>query len=56
MHLHTGTWEGSPPVFRDRLSERVPTGFKWVMPILTDMWLTGDHILSQLDGAGNRRG
>ncbi|MFW2403669.1 MAG: amidohydrolase family protein [Gammaproteobacteria bacterium] len=52
MHLHTGTWEGSPPGFQARLSERVPRGFKWVMPILTDRWLSADHILGELDGAG----
>lgn len=52
VHLHTGTWEGSPPRFQARLSERVPTGFKWTMAYLTDMWLTGNHILSELDGAG----
>jgi len=52
MHLHTGTWEGSPPGFRDRLTGRVPTGFKWVMGYFVDWMLTGDNILSQIDSAG----
>ena len=52
VHLHTGTWEGSPPRFQERLSERVPNGFKWTLTILTDMWLSADHILGELDDAG----
>jgi len=36
VHMHTGTWDGSPPGFQARLSERVPTGFKWTMKIFTD--------------------
>ena len=52
VHLHSGTWENSPPRFRERLAERVPTGFKWTLAILTDLWLGPDHILSQMDDAG----
>ncbi|WP_446830462.1 amidohydrolase family protein [Candidatus Foliamicus sp.] len=52
MHLHTGTWEGSPPRFRERLTERVPTGFKWTMGIFMDNLLTGESILGTLDNAG----
>jgi len=52
VHLHTGTWDGSPPRFQARLSERVPNGFKWTLAYLTDRWLSAEHILSQLDGAG----
>jgi predicted TIM-barrel fold metal-dependent hydrolase len=56
LHLHTGRWEWMPPVFQDRLSSRVPRGFKWVTGILTDRWLRGEGILSQLDNAGIRAG
>lgn len=52
LHLHTGTWEGTPPGFRARLGERVPNGFKWTLTILTDLWLSADHILGELDDAG----
>ena len=52
MHLHTGNWEGSPPGFRDRLTGRVPTGFKWTMGPFVDWMLTGDNIVSQLDNSG----
>ena len=52
MHLHTGTWEGSPPGFRNRLTGRVPTGFKWVMAPFMDWMLTGENIISQLDSSG----
>ena len=52
MHLHTGTWEGSPPRFQERIIERVPKGFKWTGKYLTNYWLSSGHILSQLDGAG----
>jgi len=52
MHLHTGNWEGSPPGFRDRLTGRVPTGFKWVMKYFVDWMLTGENIVNQLDGNG----
>ena len=51
-HLHTGTWENLPPGFQERLSERVPRGFKWVMEPMSDWMLDVDNILSQLDGAG----
>jgi predicted TIM-barrel fold metal-dependent hydrolase len=54
VHLHTGDWEHTPPGFRDRLSERVPRGFKWTLAILTDKWLSGEHLLDQLDNAGVR--
>lgn len=52
LHLHTGTWEGTPPGFRDRLSERVPNGFKWTMGLFMDWALSADGILGQLDSAG----
>ncbi len=52
MHLHTGTWEGSPPRFKERLTSRVPTGLKWTMGIFMDRILTGESILGTLDGAG----
>jgi predicted TIM-barrel fold metal-dependent hydrolase len=56
MHLHTGTWEMSPPRFQQRLSGRVPTGFKWTMKLFTDWNLKGDRILGQLDNAGINAG
>lgn len=52
MHLHTGTWDGSPPRFKQRLSGRVPTGFKWTMKLLMDRRLRGESILGTLDDAG----
>lgn len=52
VHMHTGTWDGSPPGFQARLSERVPSGFKWTMKLFTDWWLSADWILGQMDGAG----
>ncbi len=52
MHLHTGTWEGMTPHFQDRVAERVPRAFKWVMPWLTPWILGGKSILRELDSAG----
>ncbi len=52
VHLHTGEWDYMPPGFHDRLTERVPTGFKWVMAPFSDWMLSTDNILAQLDGAG----
>ena len=52
MHLHTGTWEGSPPRFKKRLSSRVPTGLKWTMKMFMDRRLSGGSILGTLDEAG----
>lgn len=52
MHLHTGRWEWTPPRFRERITERIPRGFKWVGEYLTDTWLSGDGILGFLDSAG----
>ncbi|MEZ5562348.1 MAG: amidohydrolase family protein [Gammaproteobacteria bacterium] len=52
MHLHTGTWAGTPPGFRKRLSDRVPTGFKWTMGLFVDYNLRGETIAGQLDKAG----
>lgn len=52
LHMHTGNWEGTPPGFRERLSERVPTGFKWSMGPVTNYLLKGSSILTQLDNAG----
>jgi predicted TIM-barrel fold metal-dependent hydrolase len=56
LHLHTGRWEWMPPVFQERLSSRVPRGFKWVTGVLGDRWLNGEGILGQLDNAGVRAG
>jgi len=56
IHLHTGTWDGSPPRFQERLSGRVPTGFKWTMKLFMDNNLKGKSILAQLDGAGIHAG
>lgn len=52
MHLHTGTWENTPPGFRKRLTDRIPTGFKWVMGPFMDRSLSGSGIIGQLDDAG----
>lgn len=52
MHLHTGTWAMTPPGFRKRLTDRVPTGFKWTMGLFVDYNLRGKTIVGQLDGAG----
>lgn len=52
MHLHTGTWAMTPPGFRQRLTDRVPTGFKWVMGPFVDYNLRGKTIVGQLDSAG----
>ena len=52
MHLHTGTWAGTPPRFRKRLTDRVPTGFKWTMGVFMNSRLDGDSILGTLDDAG----
>ncbi len=52
MHLHTGTWENTPPGFRKRLTDRIPTGFKWVMGPFMDRSLSAPNILAQLDDAG----
>ena len=52
MHLHTGTWAGTPPRFRKRLTDRVPPGFKWTMGVFMNSQLDGESILDTLDGAG----
>jgi predicted TIM-barrel fold metal-dependent hydrolase len=52
MHLHTGTWEGMTPRFHERLSERVPRGFRWFMPYVTPFTLNGKAILRELDNGG----
>lgn len=52
MHLHTGTWVGTPPRFRKRLTGRVPPGLKWTMGVFMDRRLSGDSILGTLDDAG----
>ncbi len=52
MHLHTGTWEDMPPGFHARLRNNVPTGFKWMMPYMSDWMLSTSSILGQLDDAG----
>ena len=56
MHLHSGRWKWTPPVFRDRLGSRIPRGFKWVNKYLMNRWLSGDGILNSLDSAGVRAG
>jgi predicted TIM-barrel fold metal-dependent hydrolase len=52
LHTHTGEWDYMPPGFKNRLSERVPTGFKWTMGPVTDWILEPENILSQMNGAG----
>lgn len=52
MHLHTGTWAGTPPKFRKRLTGRVPPGLKWTMGIFMNSILDGESILGTLDDAG----
>ncbi|MDP6435986.1 MAG: amidohydrolase family protein [Gammaproteobacteria bacterium] len=52
LHTHTGTWENTPPGFRLRLAERVPTGFRWTMTFLTDLNLGAGNILSQMNSGG----
>lgn len=52
VHLHTGRWEDMTPRFQERVSERVPHGFKWVMPWVTSYMLGGNGILRELDKAG----
>lgn len=56
MHMHTGTWENTPPGFRERLTGRVPRGFKWTMGPFVDWNLSGSSIVSQMDNAGISRG
>lgn len=56
VHLHTGSWAGTTPDFQEVISERIPRGFKWVMPFLMDRWLKAEHILSEMDEAGVRAG
>ena len=56
VHLHAGSWEMMPPTFHERLTERVPRGFKWTVKLLSDRNLKGPGILGQLDGAGIRAG
>ena len=56
LHLHTGRWDWMPPTFQERLSERVPRGFKWTVKYLSDSWLNGAAILEQLDNAGIQAG
>jgi len=52
LHLHTGEWDMMPPGFHERLTERVPTGFKWTMAPFANWMLKVDNILSQMDSAG----
>jgi predicted TIM-barrel fold metal-dependent hydrolase len=56
MHLHAGSWDMMPPWFHERLTGRVPRGFKWTVKLLSNRTLTGQGILGQLDGAGIRGG
>ena len=41
-----------PPRFQQRLAERVPRGFKWLMDPISGWMLSPGAILSQMDGAG----
>ena len=52
LHLHAGTWDQLPPWFQNRVSERVPRGFKWTVRLLSDYTLSGKGILSELDRGG----
>lgn len=52
LHTHTGSWDDMPPGFQKRLSDRAPTGFKWMFGPVTDWILSPDQILSQMNGAG----
>ncbi|RMF98573.1 MAG: amidohydrolase [Gammaproteobacteria bacterium] len=52
IHLHTGRWEMMPPRFQQRLAERLPRGFKWLMGPFANWMLSGGAILSQMDAAG----
>lgn len=52
MHLHTGTWEAMTPQFQERVAERVPRAFRWVMPYLMPYMLSGKAILREIDNAG----
>jgi len=52
VHTHTGEWDQMPPGFQERMAERVPSGFKWMMAPVTDWILESDNILSQMNGAG----
>jgi len=53
VHLHSGSWDMMPPTFHERLTERVPRGFKWTVKLLSDRNLKGACILGQLDAAGS---
>jgi predicted TIM-barrel fold metal-dependent hydrolase len=52
LHTHTGAWDMMPPGFQNRLSDRAPTGFKWMFGPVTDWILSPDNILSQMNSAG----
>ncbi len=52
LHLHTGTFDMTPPRFQARIAERIPRGFKWSMGLLMDRWLSGSGILGHLDDGG----
>jgi predicted TIM-barrel fold metal-dependent hydrolase len=52
LHLHTGEWDRMPPAFQERVSERIPTGFKWTAGPFANWMLSIDTILSQLESAG----
>jgi predicted TIM-barrel fold metal-dependent hydrolase len=52
LHTHTGEWAQMPPGFHDRMTERVPSGFKWMMGPVTDWILESDNILGQMNSAG----
>ncbi|MBT78428.1 MAG: hypothetical protein CL798_09595 [Chromatiales bacterium] len=52
MHLHAGRWEWTPPRFKERITERIPRGFKWVGEYLTNTWLSGEGIIGHLDSGG----
>jgi predicted TIM-barrel fold metal-dependent hydrolase len=52
LHTHTGEWAQMPPGFHERMTERVPSGFKWTMGPVTDWILESDNILGQMNSAG----
>lgn len=52
VHLHTGEWDKLPPGFQNRLTERVPNGFKWVMKPMSDWMLQAENTLDQMNGNG----
>lgn len=52
LHTHAGKWDDMTPWFQNRLTERVPRGFKWTLKLLSDRTLSGPGIIGELDRAG----